>query len=156
MRDAQYHSLNHQLLFFYGQKFGFLTHTLSLSLSLYLYLSLLSAAVFHNASTRFSDGARFGLGAEVLIKNISSRFPFNSLLRSQLIFHFVICFGDFSVVQVGISTGRIHARGPVGVEGLLTTRWYMNPFLPAFMFCFDVYLHINRQNCLLKLILDSR
>ena len=47
-----------------------------------------AAAVYHNASTRFTDGFEFGFGAEI-----------------------------------GISTQKLHARGPMGLPALTSTKY---------------------------------
>lgn len=49
-----------------------------------------AAAVYHNASTRFTDGFEFGFGAEI-----------------------------------GISTQKLHARGPMGLPALTSTKYYI-------------------------------
>lgn len=48
------------------------------------------AAVYHNASTRFTDGGQFGLGGEL-----------------------------------AISTDKLHQRGPIGLQHLVTNKWYI-------------------------------
>ncbi|MFL0581879.1 glutamate-5-semialdehyde dehydrogenase [Solibacillus silvestris] len=50
-----------------------------------------AAAVYHNASTRFTDGFEFGYGAEI-----------------------------------GISTQKLHARGPMGLPALTSTKYYIH------------------------------
>ena len=49
-----------------------------------------SAAVYHNASSRFTDGGEFGLGGEL-----------------------------------AISTDKLHQRGPIGLQHLVTNKWYV-------------------------------
>ena len=49
------------------------------------------AAVFHNASSRFTDGGQFGFGAEI-----------------------------------AISTQKLHFRGPIGLEQLVTNKWFIS------------------------------
>lgn len=49
-----------------------------------------ASSVYHNASTRFTDGGQFGLGGEL-----------------------------------AISTDKLHQRGPIGLQHLVTNKWYV-------------------------------
>lgn len=65
--------------------------TSSISSANYFQMNVDAAAVYVNASTRFTDGEEFGLGAEI-----------------------------------GISTQKLHARGPMGLNELTTTKYLIN------------------------------
>ena len=65
--------------------------TSSISSANYFQSNVDAASVYVNASTRFTDGEEFGLGAEI-----------------------------------GISTQKLHARGPMGLNELTTTKYLIN------------------------------
>lgn len=74
----------------YGTKHSDSILTASFEKALRFIREVDSAAVYWNASTRFTDGNQFGLGAEI-----------------------------------GISTQKLHARGPMGVQHLTTTKYFI-------------------------------